>query len=650
MSTLNFEDLARDMKLLDRVKTPVELRGLPRGELARLAAEVRAEILTAVCETGGHLASSLGVVELTIAIHYIFNTPHDRVIWDVGHQCYPHKILTGRRDRFPTIRTRDGLSGFPKRSESEYDAFGTGHASTSISAAMGMAKAFQLAGKPDRVVAVIGDGGLTGGMALEALNQHDEQLSNLTLVLNDNEMSIAPSVGALSTFLSRSVAHRRAFDLARLLRRLMRPLPEWLIRELQDFGRRWRQSFLTMWTPGALVESLGYHYIGPVDGHRFEQLLPALQQAREAEESCLVHVLTQKGKGYPLAEQRPCDFHGVGPFDLATGANLRGGGPPSYTDVFARALARIMADDPQVVAITAAMAQGTGLDGVAESFPARVFDLGITEPHCVTFAAGLACEGFRPVVAIYSTFLQRAYDQVLHDVCLQNLPVIFCLDRAGIVGEDGPTHHGLFDLSFLRSMPNLAILAPADENELQHLLYTMTRRSEGPAAIRYPRGRGVGVVLDPQLRELAWGKAELRRPGRDLVIVAAGPLVAAAEEAAARLADGGVEAAVINARFVKPLDRELILAWAGKTGAVVTVEENNLPGGFGAAVLEAIDEAGLEGVLTHRIGLADAFLDHGSPAQLRAEAGLDPAGIASACRELLAGRKSVEKKVRAGRN
>lgn len=645
---MRIEELTGEGKLLDRVKTPVELRGLPRTELGWLAAEVRAEILSAVCETGGHLASSLGVVELTIAIHYTFNTPRDRLVWDVGHQCYPHKILTGRRDRFPTIRSRQGLSGFPKRGESEYDAFGSGHASTSISAAMGMAKAFKLAGKPDRVVAVIGDGGLTGGMALEALNQHDEQLSNLTLVLNDNEMSIAPSVGQLSTFLSRSVVHRRAFDLARWGRRLLRPLPEWLRLELENLGRRWRQSFLTFWTPGALVESLGYHYIGPVDGHRFEQLLPALQQAREAEESCLVHVLTQKGKGYPLAEQSPCEFHGVGPFDLATGENHRGEGPPSYTEVFGRTLARIMAQDERVVAITAAMPQGTGLDRVAESFPDRVFDMGITEPHCVTFAAGMACEGFRPVVAVYSTFLQRAYDQILHDVCLQDLPVIFCLDRGGIVGEDGPTHHGLFDLSYLRTMPNMAIIAPADENELQHLLYTMVRRTSGPAAIRYPRGRGRGVALDPVLRELPWAKADLRRPGRDLVIVAAGTLVSEAERAAAALAEEGIEAAVINARFVKPLDRELILEWARKTGAVVTVEENNLPGGFGDAVLEALVDAGIT-VPCRCIGVPDTFLEHGDPVQLRAEAGLDANGIAAACRELLVGRNRVEKKIRAGR-
>lgn len=617
-------------KLLDRVQEPKDLRALAIGDLPALAAEVRAEILTAICETGGHLASSLGVVELTIALHYVFNTPDDRLIWDVGHQTYPHKILTGRRDRFSGIRCYGGLSGFPKRGESPYDAYGTGHASTSISAAMGMARAFKLDGAPNHVVAVIGDGGLTGGLALEALNQTRRELGNLTVVLNDNEMSIAPSVGRLSTFLSRSVVSKLAFRGLRVVRKLAEPLPEWLYNELSWFGRRWRQSFLTFWTPGVLFEGLGYHYIGPVDGHNFDMLVPALKLARESEEPVLVHVLTTKGKGYTPAEDKPAAFHGIGPFDLATGEKVSAGGPPSYTEVFARTMLELFAREPRLIGITAAMAQGTGLDQVMEAFPGRVFDQGITEPHCVIFAAGLACEGYRPVVAVYSTFLQRAYDQILHDVCLQNLPVIFCLDRAGLVGEDGPTHHGLFDLSFLRALPNLALLAPADENELRQMLYTAVKYQGGPVALRYPRGQGAGAVMETEFRELAWGKAELRRDGRDLVIIAVGNMVAPAQRAAELLAAKGISAAVINARFVKPLDGELVVTWAKQTGRVLTVEENVLAGGFGGAVLEALAAAGVSGFNLRALGVPDAFVPHGTPEELRHSLGLDPEGIASA--------------------
>jgi 1-deoxy-D-xylulose-5-phosphate synthase len=616
--------------LLDSIREPADLRRLPVAELPRLAAEVRAEILSAICETGGHLASSLGVVELTIALHYVFNTPADRLVWDVGHQTYPHKILTGRKDQFAAIRCFGGISGFPKRSESVYDAFGSGHASTSISAAMGMAEALRLEGRPDHVVAIIGDGGLTGGMALEALNQTKKDRGNLTVVLNDNEISIAPSVGRLSTFLTRSVVSKSTYKLTHFLRRLAQPLPPRLYEELRYLGRRWRQSILAFWTPGALFEGLGYHYLGPLDGHDFSQLISALRQAREGEEPVLVHVLTTKGKGYPFAEQLPSKFHGIGPFDLATGKRPQDPGPPTYTEVFAQTLIELMERDPKVVAITAAMPQGTGVDRARELFPDRVFDMGITEPHCVTFAAGMACEGYRPVLAIYSTFLQRAYDQILHDVCLQNLPVIFCLDRAGIVGEDGPTHHGMFDLSFLRAMPAMSVLAPADENELRRMLLTAAGRAEGPVAIRYPRNQGLGVPLAAEPGELAWGRAELRRQGQDLLIVAVGSMVAPAEEAAQILAGRGVSAAVINARFVKPLDRDLILERAAAIGLVLTVEENVLAGGFGAAVLEAIEQAGLAGVETRRLGVDDAFVGHGPSELLRRSLGLDAEGIAAA--------------------
>ncbi len=623
-----------DQSVLDRAGSPPELRKLPRADLPRLAREVREEILCSVCETGGHLASSLGVVELTIALHYVFNTPDDRVIWDVGHQCYPHKILTGRRDRFASIRSMGGLSGFPKRSESPYDPFGAGHASTSISAAMGMAEAARLDGRPDHVVAVIGDGGLTGGMALEGLNQTREDLPNLTVILNDNEMSIAPSVGSLSTFLSRSVAAKWAFNLAKLMRRLAQPLPPWLFNELSWLGRRWRQSFQAFWTPGALFESLGYHYIGPIDGHRFEQLLPALQQARDVEKPFLVHVLTTKGKGYFPAEDSPCSFHGVGPFDLATGAGKKKNGPPSYTKVFSDALIELMKDDHRLVGITAAMPQGTGLDKVAEAYPHRVFDMGITEQHCVTFAAGMACDGFRPAVAVYSTFIQRAYDQLVHDVCLQDLPVIICLDRGGLVGEDGPTHHGLFDLAFLRSLPNMSVLSPADENELRHMLHATSQYQGGPVTIRYPRGGGVGMPLDSEWKSLPWGRGEVMRAGTDMAIVAIGNCVHPALAAAESMERQGVNAAVINARFVKPLDRELMLSWAESTGMIVTVEEGVLEGGFGSAVLELISDAGLAEVVVHRIGIPDQFVEHGTLSELRAKYGLDADGIARSCLEL----------------
>jgi len=621
--------------ILDRIGSPADLRRLERKELDPLAEEVRSEILSAICETGGHLASSLGVVELTIALHYVFNTPEDRLIWDVGHQCYPHKILTGRRDRFHTLRCFGGLSGFPRRSESVYDSFGAGHASTSISAAMGMAEAIKSAGGSHNVIAVIGDGGLTGGMALEALNQTRPELSNMKVILNDNEMSIAKSVGRISTFLSRTVVSKPALRFARMARRLASPLPDWLFSEFRQLGTRWRQSFLAFWTPGTLFEALGYHYIGPVDGHDFDQLVTSLRNARDLEAPVLVHVLTTKGKGYRFAEDGPSKFHGIGPFDLDTGRAPKKEGPPSYTRVFADTLVELFGEDDRLVAITAAMPQGTGLDAVQEAFPGRVFDMGITEQHCVTFAAGMACEGFRPVVAVYSTFLQRSYDQLLHDVCLQNLPVIFCLDRAGIVGEDGATHHGMFDISYLRSMPNMSLMCPADENELRHMIYTAVKRESGPIAIRYPRGRGKGVPLERGFHELPWGKGELRRRGDDLVIAAAGNKVADAERAAAMLEKEGVEAAVINARFVKPLDLDLILEWASRTRAVVTVEENVLAGGFGSAVVEAMHAAGLDGAAVKNIAVDDVFVEHGPPERLRKEYGLDAESIAAACREFI---------------
>ncbi len=630
---------AEQRKLLDRINGPQDLKGLSVEDLDVLAREVREEILGTVSEHGGHLASSLGVVELTIALHYVFHSPHDRIIWDVGHQSYPHKLLTGRRQQFKTIRQMGGISGFPRRDESPHDAFGAGHASTSISAALGMAEAINLAGKTNKVIAVIGDGGLTGGMALEALMQTptslERTLGNIIVILNDNEMSIAPSVGAFSTLLSRVVATRPAMWFTRTTRKLVRPLPKWLQYELSWAGRRWRQSFLGFFTPGIMIEAIGYHYFGPVDGHRIDQLVSLLRQTKNFSEPVLIHVLTKKGKGYFPAEQKPTEFHGLGPFNLDNGEISRDpSAPPSYTRVFSDTMIELFEKEPKLVGITAAMPQGTGLDRVKEKFPGRVYDLGITEQHCVTFAAGMACEGYRPIAAIYSTFLQRSYDQLLHDVCLQNLPVVFCLDRAGIVGEDGPTHHGLFDISYLRHLPNMTVMAPKDENEFRHMMFTALQIN-GPAAIRYPRGRGMGVALDKDFRALPYGRAELVREGDDLLILAVGTTVAPSLEAAEMLSKKGVSACVVNVRFVKPLDEEMILSLAEKTGRVVTVEENALAGGFGSAVLELLEKAGHNRVYLRRIGIPDEFVEHGTQKELRKKYGLDAEGIAGQCLEFL---------------
>jgi 1-deoxy-D-xylulose-5-phosphate synthase len=628
-------------KLLDRIQGPEDLKALSLDQLPQLAQELRDEIIQHIAVIGGHLASSLGVVELTVALHYVFDSPRDKIIWDVGHQSYSHKLLTGRRQAFATLRQMGGISGFPRRVESPHDVFGTGHASTSLSAAMGIAEALARAGDPHKALAVIGDGGLTGGMALEALNQTRPTLGNLIVVLNDNEMSIAPSVGAFSTALSEAIARQSHSWINRVMRRLVKPLPQRIQDELAYAGRRWRQSFLGFFTPGILIEAFGYHYIGPVDGHRLDQLIPALTQAKAINDPILVHVLTKKGKGYAPAEADSASFHGIGPFDIETGyPNGKKGSPPSYTQVFSQTLLRLFAAHPKLVAVTAAMPQGTGLDRVQQEYPDRVFDMGITEPHCVTFAAGMATQGYRPVVAIYSTFLQRAFDQILHDVCLQNLPVIFCLDRAGLVGEDGPTHHGLFDLSFLRALPNLVLMAPADENELQHMLRTALEH-DGPVAIRYPRGAGPGATLEPELKALPLGKAEILELGEDLVLFAVGTCVAPARAAARLLKPQGVSATVVNARFVKPLDRGLILELVQRIGRVVTIEENVLAGGFGSGVLETLEAAGLNAVHLRRIGLPDRFIEHGSLEMLRNYYGLDPAGIARTCLEFLSSRELI---------
>jgi 1-deoxy-D-xylulose-5-phosphate synthase len=627
----------QDKSLLSQIDGPGQLKKLSIAQLQQLAQEIRDTIICTVAKNGGHLAPNLGVVELTLALHHVFEAPLDRIIWDVGHQAYTHKLLTGRRSQFQTIRQYGGLSGFPKRSESKYDAFGTGHSSTSISAALGITVANALKGTPNRAIAVIGDGSMTGGIAFEALNQAGDLNRNLIVILNDNEMSISPNVGALSSFLSRKLSNRTLLNLKREVENLLRSIPS-LGPNIIQILKRSEDSLVSFFTPGMLFQALDFHYIGPIKGHRLDRLIETFETAKQLEGPVLVHVMTQKGRGYKPAECDPTSFHGVGSFDIETGKSCGSNSgkpcPPSYTQVFGQSMIKLGEESSKVIGITAAMPQGTGLDAFAARFPDRFFDVGIAEQHAVTFAAGLATEGFRPVVAVYSTFLQRAYDQIIHDVCLQDLPVVFAMDRGGIVGEDGPTHHGLFDLSFLRPVPNLVLMAPKDENELQHMLKTALEHN-GPAALRHPRGNGLGVGMDETPRNLPIGKGELLREGGDLVLVGIGQTVAAAMEAAERLEQLGVQAAVINARFVKPLDQELILNWARKTERVITIEENVLQGGFGSAVLEMFQESLFTPAAFTRLGIPDTFVPHGGQSTLRNLYGIDAEGIERAALALM---------------
>lgn len=619
------------MKLLDSINGPKDIKNLNHSQLVQLAREIREELIEVVARTGGHLAPNLGVVELTLALHLVFNSPRDKIVWDVGHQTYVHKLLTGRRQHFSTLRQLGGLSGFPKRSESEHDIFGTGHSSTSISAGLGLALARDLNNEKYHIISVIGDGALTGGMAFEALNHAGHHGTNLIVVLNDNEMSIANNVGALSSYLSRlrtePVYSRSKEEVEYLLRRV----PRIGSRVLQVVDR-FKDAVKYLMIPGILFEELGFTYLGPVDGHNLIAMQEILQNAKQVEGPVLVHIKTQKGKGYAPAEKNPDKFHGIGPFDISTGEVISISSNPTYTKIFGQTLVRQAEKDARIVAITAAMPSGTGLEDFAQRFPERFFDVGIAEQHAVTMAAGLACQGFRPVLAVYSTFLQRAYDQVLHDVCLQKLPVIFAVDRAGLVGEDGATHQGVFDISFLRHIPNITIISPKDENELQHCLES-ARQMEGPVAVRYPRGAGRGVDLDAELTPLEIGKAEVVREGNDLVIIAIGPMVYTAIEVAEYLGtEQGLSVAVINARFIKPLDEELILQYALQTQRVVTLEEHCLAGGFGSAVLEFIHRLdfnliGKTSLKVLNIGLPDEFVEHGSPDHLREYYGLTLFGI-----------------------
>ena len=617
---------------LASIASPTDLQQLDIEQLPGLAAEIRQFLLETVSETGGHLGSNLGAVELTLALHYCFHTPQDKIIWDVGHQAYTHKILTGRRERFHTQRQYKGISGFPKRSESIHDAFGVGHASTSISAGLGMAVAADLDQDRSRVIAVIGDGSMTGGIAFEGLNQSGHLKKNLIVVMNDNEMSISKNVGAFSAFISRKLNNRHYRDLKKEMKELFSNIPSFG-KDILKFARRAENSLKGFLTPGALFEALGFDYIGPIDGHDLPNLIEVFRSAREIDGPLLIHVMTTKGKGYLPAETKPDKFHGVSSFNLETGAAPQKHAAPSYTDQFGRALCELAHSNDKIVAITAAMPDGTGLTPFAERFPTRFFDVGIAEQHAVCFAAGLAANGYRPVVAIYSSFMQRAYDQVFHDVCLQNLPVTIAMDRGGLVGDDGPTHHGVFDYSFIRHLPGIVCMAPKDEAELRHMLATALDHP-GPVALRYPRGAGLGVPCDAEPTVLPIGVSERLREGEDLTIIAIGHPVAAAGMAAETLSGLGISCAVINARFVKPLDRKMILA-AAAHGPILTVEENVLQGGFGSAVLELLHDQGMTRHPVKRLGIADHFIEQGPQDQLRHDIGIDHDGIVQAVRSLL---------------
>ncbi|MDO8688523.1 MAG: 1-deoxy-D-xylulose-5-phosphate synthase [Dehalococcoidia bacterium] len=612
---------------LDKIQSPADLRPLTPAQRDKLAAEIREELISTVIQTGGHLASNLGAVELTIALHSVFRSPRDKLVWDVGHQAYVHKLLTGRRDRFSTLRQLGGLSGFPDPEESPHDAFVGGHAGNSVSAALGMATARDLAGQDYHVVAIIGDGAMTAGMVMEALNQAGHMGSRLIVVLNDNQMSISPNVGAISSSLNRLRLDRRYHRAKEDAEHLLEKVP--LGTQVLEAGRRFKKGFKGLVIPTMIWEELGFTYMGPLDGHNIEEMRQAFIQAKEyRSKPTFIHVMTQKGKGYGPAEDDAVGFHGIAP------NNGEKSHAPSYTKVFGETIVRIARENPKVVTITAAMQEGTGLNLMAKEMPDRLFDVGICEQHAVTFAAGLASQGFIPVIAIYSTFLQRAYDQVLHDVCIPGLPVVFCLDRGGITGEDGKTHQGLFDLSYLRNLPGLTVASPKDENELQHLLYTAVM-AKRPMAIRYPRGAGLGVARDSHLRQLPIGQGELLRDGSDLAILAVGAPVNEAMLAAEQLSSKGIKCAVANARFIKPLDRDLIVDLARRTGAIITVEENVLAGGFGSAVVELLASERLNGVQVDCLGIPDVFVEHGSPRQLRAKYGLDASGIVERALQLL---------------
>lgn len=616
------------MSLLDNIDNPEDLKKLERSQLPQVAEEIRKIIVEVVSRTGGHLASSLGAVELAIAIHYVFDVPADKLIWDVGHQAYAHKLLTGRRDQFDTLRQHGGLSGFTRKSESLYDVFSTGHSSTSISAGLGIACAKNIKNESSKVIAVIGDGSMTAGLAYEGLNQAGDthKDKDIIVILNDNDMSISQNVGALSSFLSRTFSARKLQGLRKDLGAFLKSLPK-IGDDVYQIAKRSEESFKTFVTPGMLFEAFNFEYFGPIDGHRLNHLIDILDNIKHLNEPVLLHVTTKKGKGYRPAEENPVYFHGCGSFHIETGnGTCEYNAIPSYTEVFGKTMLELATRDERIIAVTAAMPEGTGLSAFARQYPDRFFDVGIAEQHGVTFAAGLATEGLKPVVAIYSTFLQRGFDQIIHDVCLEALPVVFAIDRGGLVGEDGPTHHGLFDLAYLRSLPNMVVMAPADENELCRMLLTAVDHS-GPIAIRYPRGRGVGTDIEDPIRPLDIGRAQVVHEGGDVLLLAIGRCVPESMQAARLLEKEGVAATVVNCRFVKPLDEDLLVTLAAKHTHIITVEENMRQGGFGSAVLECLHDAGCSGFTLQRIGLPDTFVEHGSPEALRSKYGLDADGI-----------------------
>jgi len=608
--------------VLEKIDSPLDLKKLSMDELGVLADELRQVIIQTVSVNGGHLASSLGVIETTIALHYVFNTPKDKIIWDVGHQSYSHKILTGRKDRFSTIRKENGLSGFPKIEESEYDAFGTGHSSTSISAALGILEGRDKNKEDFKVIAVIGDGAMTGGLAFEGLNNAGHLKKDLIVILNDNEMSISPNVGALSAYMNRILTGEFYRKFKKETKSFLEGIPK-VGGQVAKIAQKAEETIKGILLPGVLFEELGFDYVGPIDGHNTELLIETLKRIKSSTSPTLIHVITKKGKGYEFSEKNPCGFHGVGPFELETGSQISSTANITYGETFGNFLSDLAEADQRIIAISAAMKEGTGLNCFADKFPDRFYDVGIAEPHAVTFAAGLASQGLKPVVAIYSTFLQRAYDEIVHDVCLQKLPVVFAIDRAGIVGEDGPTHHGLFDISYLRHVPNLVFMAPKDGPELKQMLEFVIKY-QGPSAIRYPRGKVPESLLE--CPEVNMGKGEMLRDGTDIALLAIGSCVMPALKAAKRLERDGIKAAVLNARFIKPLDGELILSIASRIPKIITIEENSLQCGFGSSVLECLNESCVTAKV-RRLGIRDSFVEQGHPDSLRAKYGLDEEGI-----------------------
>ncbi|PKM79342.1 MAG: 1-deoxy-D-xylulose-5-phosphate synthase [Firmicutes bacterium HGW-Firmicutes-13] len=632
---------------LKKINGPSELKKLSLENLQELAEEIRETLITTVSKNGGHLAPNLGVVELTIALHSVFNSPEDKIIWDVGHQSYVHKLLTGRKDKFSTLRCYQGISGFPRKGESEHDAFQTGHSSTSISAALGLAKARDLKGENYHVIAIIGDGALTGGIAFEAINHASHTQTNMIVLLNDNEMSISKNVGGLAAYLSRLRTDPTYSKIKEDVETLMRKIPAIGDTVYKSLGRV-KDMLKYLLVPGMLFEELGFTYLGPIDGHNINLMRQVFFSARKLKGPILIHVLTKKGKGYEIAEQNPDKFHGIGPFEIKTGSPVKNSNIPSYTEVFSQTITKLAEKDNRIIGITAAMPSGTGLDKFAARFPERFFDVGIAEQHALTFSAGLAAQGFRPVVAIYSTFLQRGYDQIIHDICLQKLPVFMAVDRAGIVGEDGETHQGCFDLSFLSHIPNIVVMTPGDENEFKNMIYTALQH-DGPAAVRYPRGSGRGVALTSDFKKLEIGKAEILEEGSDLVILAVGTMVDTAEAAVEKLKSVGVRPTLVNCRFVKPLDEQLIINLARKYKKIITIEENVLRGGFGSAVLELLESHDIYNVKVRRMGIPDKYIEHGSRNQILEKYGLCAASLVKEALDLTRTRPRALKVNPAGR-